>query len=278
MQKIRLLWCLFCLVVAGTLLAGDGISLSDAYKQHSSLQWTWAIESLKHFPFNPSDKVLDIGCGDGKITALIASKVPNGTVVGLDISLQMLATATSNFSLPNLIFVQGSAGAIPFRGQFDKVVSFCALHWVIDQEKALQSIRESLKADGTALLVTPGITPCNFGSIATSVASKERWAGHFPNLPPQRVYYTYDEYAQLLEECGFHILSSGQTHYYENFSDMQAFIDWLNPLVNFADHLSQEMREEFVQDVAAAILLHAIQRQNGSIGVPQVKLEFFLNI
>ncbi|MES2345148.1 MAG: class I SAM-dependent methyltransferase [Chlamydiota bacterium] len=123
--------------------ASQGISLVNDYQENSSLQWNWAMESLKKFPFNENDKVLDVGCGDGKITALIAKQVTHGIVIGFDISEKMLAHASANFSSDNLLFVQGNATSIPFKKQFDKLVSFCTLHWVLKQEQALQSFRSS---------------------------------------------------------------------------------------------------------------------------------------
>lgn len=73
-----------------------------------SLQSTWAMESLESFPFDEEDKVLDLGCGSGSVTAGIAAKVPLGIVVGLNISEEMLTYAREHYSASNVIYMPGS--------------------------------------------------------------------------------------------------------------------------------------------------------------------------
>jgi cyclopropane fatty-acyl-phospholipid synthase-like methyltransferase len=56
------------------------------YAQHSRSQEAWARELLTQIDLKPDDVVLDVGCGDGRNTAAIANSVPNGSVVGVDLS------------------------------------------------------------------------------------------------------------------------------------------------------------------------------------------------
>jgi trans-aconitate methyltransferase len=58
---------------------------SEDYLKHSSAQYKWAKELLGKLDLQGTESILDIGCGDGKITAMIASLVPSGDVVGIDI-------------------------------------------------------------------------------------------------------------------------------------------------------------------------------------------------
>ena len=65
------------------------------YAKHSSIQEAWARELLAQIDLQPDDAVLDIGCGDGRTTAVIAKSVPNGRVVGVDLSADMVSHATT---------------------------------------------------------------------------------------------------------------------------------------------------------------------------------------
>ena len=63
------------------------------YAQHSSEQFKWACELTEKLDLRGDETVLDIGCGDGKVTAAIAAQLPNGRVVGIDSSPQMIELA-----------------------------------------------------------------------------------------------------------------------------------------------------------------------------------------
>ena len=123
------------------------------YHQHSAQQQKWATELLPKLALKGSERVLDIGCGDGKITVEIARAVPNGLVVGLDSSTEMLDFALKAFpDTPNLRFEQGDARSLTFDSEFDWVVSFATLHWVIDHRPVLAGIHRSLRPGGRVLM------------------------------------------------------------------------------------------------------------------------------
>src|SRR5215469_16003880 len=112
---------------------------AELYRERSSLQQTMAAEVLQALKLTSSDRVLDVGCGDGRITFEIARRVPDGYVVGVDASSNMIELA-SRRSGPNLHFEVADARSLPFNHEFNLVVSFNALHWVHEQDLALASI------------------------------------------------------------------------------------------------------------------------------------------
>jgi trans-aconitate 2-methyltransferase len=258
----------------GSLAANQGISQANEYQNNSGHQWEMALGSLKKFSFNENDKVLDVGCGDGKITALIAKQVPYGMVVGLDISKEMISLAKSSFSRPNLLFVQGNAKAIPFKQQFDKVVSFCTLNWVVEQEQALQSLKESLKPGGALLIVVPGRTEFNLGTIYEKLAYSEEWSSYFPNFKKVRAYFTPEEYQALLEKLQFQIHSFESEEKITIFKDKETFLGHIRPLVNSIDHLSPELQDRFIREILAQKMQDTdLVFPDGSIGLRTLKIE-----
>src|SRR2546423_11961789 len=125
------------------------------YYRRSSLQEAMAQEVLALLDLNGSERILDVGCGDGKITAEIASRVPKCSVIGVDPSQDMINFAQAHFgpaTLPNLRFEVADARRLPFQSEFDLVVSFNALHWIPEQEAALKSIHSALVVGGKAQL------------------------------------------------------------------------------------------------------------------------------
>ena len=123
----------------------------EVYEKSSSTQKKWAEEVISKIQITGNERILDIGCGDGKITAYIASLVPAGSVVGIDNSAEMISFAQSRFSQarwPNLSFQYGDASDLRYQNEFDLVVSFACLHWLLDHRPVLEGIRRSLKSDG----------------------------------------------------------------------------------------------------------------------------------
>ena len=92
------------------------------YAEHSTAQQEWALELIAKLHLQGSESILDIGCGDGKVTAEIATAVPNGSVLGVDNSRSMVELAQKKYpadKFPNLNFQLADARNLPFKQQFE---------------------------------------------------------------------------------------------------------------------------------------------------------------
>jgi trans-aconitate 2-methyltransferase len=163
---------------------------ASEYNRQSSLQAALAEEQLSRLTLEGAERVLDVGCGDGKITAEIAARVPHGSVLGVDPSQNMIAFATGHFGSAtrrNLRFEVADVRHLTYREEFDRVVSFNALHWVPEQGAALQLIRTALVDGGLALLrfVPEGRRQC-LEDVLEDVRQSARWASYFKGF--QRPY------------------------------------------------------------------------------------------
>ena len=67
------------------------------YAKNSQNQFQWAQELIPKLKLRGNESLLDIGCGDGRITAEIAKCLPDGKAIGIDNSAQMINLAQSNF-------------------------------------------------------------------------------------------------------------------------------------------------------------------------------------
>lgn len=103
----------------------------------------------------PTDTVLDLSCGAGWATRLLAKNVPRGTIVGVDLSDQMIAHAReSSKEFNNIEYRVGSAEQIPADDNiFDKVLSVEAFYYYPDQERALDELRRVLKPGGNIFIL-----------------------------------------------------------------------------------------------------------------------------
>ncbi|HJW76701.1 MAG TPA: methyltransferase domain-containing protein [Thermoleophilia bacterium] len=125
------------------------------YERHSAAQEDWARRCLARLRLGGAERILDIGCGDGRITAELAAMVPHGRVVGIDSSPEMIAHASARHGGPahaGLSFAIGDATSLSYSSHFDVVVSFNCLHWVGDQRAVLAGITRALAPGGRTFL------------------------------------------------------------------------------------------------------------------------------
>jgi ubiquinone/menaquinone biosynthesis C-methylase UbiE len=169
------------------------------YRNASNFQYVYAIEMLKKAGIKPTDRILDIGCGDGKITAYLANTATSGLVVGTDISQDMIDYARKEYTqkYDNLGFMVMDAKKNIFKKQFDIVVSSFCLHWVRDQLKALIGIKESLVENGKMFIILcSGIAEMQY--CIDSVINNSKWREYFNEFHDPRCTFTEEEYCRLL--------------------------------------------------------------------------------
>ena len=181
------------------------------YARISGLQKVMADEALGLLTLKGSERVLDVGCGDGKITAEIAACLPQGAVVGVDPSVKMTGYAQKHWGTnhgSNVRFEVADARRLPFQDEFDLVVSFNALHWIPEQEEALTSIRSALKPGGMAQLrFVPHGPRKSLEHVLRETRESPRWAAHFQGFHRPYLHLAPEEYGELAEKSGLKVRS-----------------------------------------------------------------------
>lgn len=173
---------------------------AEYYKKHAKGQFERGKKAIESFGFVGNEHVLDIGCGDGRITAEIAKHIPHGAVVGIDISENMINNAKKSFmAISSVSFMQADATTFTSDKKFDVVVSFATLHWIKHQKKVLQNIFAVLKPGGRLCFI---MAATNKGPISTVFASK-KWRPYL--LKQEPVFFSQDPetMASMLGESGF---------------------------------------------------------------------------
>lgn len=230
------------------------------YTQHSSLQEAMAAEVLALLVLRGDERVLDVGCGDGRITAQIADRVSSGSVLGVDASADMIAHASRQYgpgapqARANLRFEVADARALGFNAAFDCLVSFNALHWVHEQASALVGIAAALAPAGRAQLrlVTRG-PATSLEEVAEATRKLPRWAAHFEAFEDPYLRLTADQYAALAVQCGLRVLAVHTAAKAWNFRTDEAFFGFCNAGFGaWTQRLPEAQRRGFVEAVIRA--------------------------
>jgi len=117
------------------------------YEQASAHQKEWGTKLITELDLLGTERVLDLGCGDGAVSARIAELVPNGEVVGIDASRGMVEAARAK-GRKNLRFLLMDINELNYSDEFDVVFSNATLHWIKDHKHLLRNVGRALRQGG----------------------------------------------------------------------------------------------------------------------------------
>ena len=235
----------------------DGLS----YRKVSALQTWLAGQSLTGVAMAGDERVLDVGCGDGRFTVAIADQLPDGSILGIDPSPRMI-TAAGSLESPRLRFAVGDVLTMDFRDEFDAVVSFNALHWVLDQHGALTRIRTALRDRSWALVqvVCAGPRP-SLEAVAMRTCAQPAWRDHFAGFQAPFVHVDPARYAELAAGAGLRLTDREVRDHSWDFDGAEEFARWCR--VGF-DSWTARLPDDAAADAFVADVLGTYERITGS--------------
>lgn len=224
--------------------------LADVYHHNSNFQLNHAIFLLKKHIFIGNENILDVGCGDGKITNKIANLVKDGSVIGIDSSQEMVAFATRKFgsNYRNLKFYLGKAEEINFPGYFDLIVSFACLHWVKDQISFLMGARNSLKLKGRILLTLYPKHPTLWNAIEEATLCS-KWTTYFNGYLNPHISYDKEIYKSLTDNANLNVILLQEKMPIAMFNKRDDAENFLQSWLPHAEQIPYDLRKKFIVDI-----------------------------
>jgi trans-aconitate methyltransferase len=250
---------------------------ANDYAQHSAGQERWARELIPLLNLQPDDRVLDIGCGDGRVTASIAPLVARGSVLGIDSSTEMIRHAGSSFAgVANLSFEQRDALALGYQNEFTVIFSNAVLHWIRDQRRVVHEIARALRPSGRVLVQCGG--QGNGQEVIdsfTRVASQDRWAQYFAQFESSYAFYSDRDYELWLKDAELSIdelrlIPKDMIH-----ADVAAFEGWLRTAWHpYTSRVPESERTEFIESVTRDYTKTTPPDTDGRVHVLMIRLQF----
>jgi trans-aconitate 2-methyltransferase len=251
---------------------------SEDYAAHSEAQFQWAREIITKIHLRGSESVLDIGCGDGKVTALIASLLPAGNVTGIDSSADMIAYAEkrcprSKYS--NLSFIRMDATKMSFIEEFDVVFSNAALHWVPDQVSLLRGVRSALKKPGRLFFQMGGKGNArDIIEILEEMVRSDIWKRFFLDFSWPYIFTSPDEYEGWLRIAGLvpkrlELIPKDMTQ-----EGREGLAGWIRTTwMPITGMVPEDQRDHFISEIIEAYIDRHPLDKDGIVHVPMVRLE-----
>jgi trans-aconitate methyltransferase len=250
------------------------------YANHNQVQRSFAEALLERVSLGPEDRVLDIGCGDGGLTASLSDRVPRGHVLGVDNSRAMIdhARATHLLGRTNLRFEVADARDLPYERQFSLVFSNAALHWILDHRTVIAGIARALEKEGTVALSMGG-----YGNVAGIIGAFERVLARpswdHPGCGDATFCYGFhrpEDYAGWLRAAGLEPQRVQLVQRVARFPDRAAFAAHIRTSWHpYMARVPEECREALVQAVVEEFVgaNPDAMRENDSIANTMIRLE-----
>jgi SAM-dependent methyltransferase len=205
---------------------------------------------VRELGIGPGDKALEVGCGNGSISAWLAELVaPEGSVVGLDLDLSLVAARASNLELRKGDILAGPVDP----GDFDLVTARAVLHHVADPEPAIANLVASVAPGGAILLIEPDFPPV---SVAAPPRVKQFWDGWLAWSRDRGIdYHVGRKLAPQLAALGLdQIEGTAETAVYNGNSPWATYwtdtITELRPSLTDSGHLDDPLIDTFLTHCA----------------------------
>lgn len=220
------------------------------YHKHSQVQYDLGMSIINQLSFTGTESVLDIGCGDGKLTAEIATRIPRGHIMGVDVSPSMIAESTKRFKLiKNMSFALADATTFFTDRHFDYIVSFSTFHWIRDKETTLKHIFGMLKPGGKLAILMRHQESEGRARVFESAT----WKPILEIIGEKRFYCDEKIMRQILSKVGFKDIHLQENNVELPFAHKQEMFDWVKGAVPAATGLQGTIAEQFAWDLAESV-------------------------
>jgi trans-aconitate 2-methyltransferase len=202
-------------------------------------------------------RAVDLGCGTGKLTRVLHSRLRAGETIGIDKSARMLESQLSGERPAGLRFEVGTIESFPGDlGTFDLIFSNAAFHWVPDHETLLGRLAGALRPGGQLAFQVPFSHRDLFATVAAELAATEPFETAFGGWKRLEPVLEPEVYSRLLYRLGFGDPIVRLIVYPHVLAGPEEVVEWsLGTLITeYARHLPADMATQFIAEYRTRLL------------------------
>jgi len=196
-------------------------------------------------------RVVDLGCGTGRLTRRLHEHLNARATVGVDRSANMLSEQRTGDLPQGLSFEIGTIESFPGSyGTFDLVFSNAALHWVPDHASLLARLAGALEPSGQLAFQVPASHDDASHLVADELSDVEPYCSALGGWRRATTVLAPESYARILVALGFRDPKVRLIVYPHVLAGPEGVLDWMKGtlLTEYARHLPAELFDSFVQD------------------------------
>jgi trans-aconitate 2-methyltransferase len=230
-----------------------------AYDDLSDPMFEWGMALLRSLELKGSERLLDAGCGSGRLTEELLNRLPDGEVVALDFSPKMLEQARQRLGRfgGRVEFIHASLERFELAAPVDGIFSNAVFHWVADHQAMFHTLHRALRPGGWLVAQFGGV-----GNLAKTyrraheVAAQPRFHEHLksaeddPNFGPH-----FEDVAatrERMQAAGFEVGEARLHTVVPRFERRERYEAFLETVVlrQPAMKLPRPLRQEFLEEIS----------------------------
>jgi trans-aconitate methyltransferase len=234
------------------------------YEQASTHQKEWGATLIAKLDLRGTERVLDLGCGDGVLTSRIAELLPRGQAVGVDVSGGMIEAARPK-AKQNLGFLLMDINDLAFSEEFDVVFSNATLHWVKNHRHLYKNVHCVLHPGGRIRFNFGGAGNCaHFIKVIREAISQPAFSSYFADFPWPWCMPAVDEYKALAESSGLKDVRVWGENADRFFANVEAMTRWIDQpsIVPFLSRVAEGQKQEF-RDYVVRRMIEETKQSDG---------------
>ena len=229
---------------------------AETYHRVAHNQEEWGREVIARLDLEGDETVLDAGCGSGRVTRLLAERVPRGRVVGVDGSSAMIEEARSNLSeLGDRIELRvADLTEFELDEPVDAVFSNATFHWIADHDRLFRRLAEALRPGGAIEAQCGGEgNVVEWTRAVQAIAGDERFSPYFRGMGDPWNFASVGDTEMRLAHAGFDAERVWLERRTYEPPDPREYVRTVG-LSRHLDALPPELHDEFVDAVLGSML------------------------
>jgi len=176
---------------------------AETYDAISDPQFSWGMEVLERLELDGGEAVLDAGCGSGRVTEVMAKRLPNGSVVAVDASEAMIDKARQRLG-DAASYLVADLSELEVDEQVDLVFSTATFHWILDHDRLFARLRSALRPGGRLVAQCGGLgNVAEHAQAIAAVATRPEYAGYFEGMTLMWNFAGPEQTEERLRAAGF---------------------------------------------------------------------------
>jgi trans-aconitate methyltransferase len=230
---------------------------AETYDNVSTPQEDFALKLVQLRNWAGNEIVMDAGCGSGRVTKILAKRIPNGRIYAVDNDVNMIDKAKDNLSeLENIAVINSNLLDLSLKiipSKVDVIFSNAVLHWVLDHPKIFSRFFDILNHNGQLLIQCGGYGNLRKAvSVFDKVKDSENFRHHFKDWKDKWYFPKPSETEKLLEEIGYSNVKVYLKETPISFPDRNIYSLYLKTVIlgPYLRHIKSENgKEEYLENV-----------------------------